>query len=460
VIACGIVLFPLLAGPAGAQQYVEQARLVPALVEPQLQSGFAVALSADGDTALAGAIGDDCAAGADCGSAVVFVRTGTTWAEQQRLTAPDGVDDDLFGRSVALSADGDVALIGAMRAECGAVPDCGAAYVFTRSGGVWSFQTKLMPSDPATFKDFGFSVALSADGSIALVGAPRGETCPDFGISCGAAYVFLNSGGVWAEEDKLRQSDPEMLDFFGSAVALSADGGIGLIGAPFDQCGPGDTACGAAYIFFRNGGSWTEQQRLTATPLQSNSTFGTAVALSATGDTALVGSPGYPPTVLPAGPDANLFYGAAFVFVRGGGTWTQQHAFLDLGGGTGTSVALSESGDSALLGAPGDFLVDPDIPGAAYLFQRSGVAWDTVFHLVSSTRQIGDGFGNGVALAADAATALVGAPGEDATAAESGASHVFVLAASVVAVPTAGEWGLLALALLTAAAGTWFLRRL
>ena len=455
VIAGCAVLVSLLAGPAGAQ-YMEQARLVPALVEPQLRSGFSVALSADGNTALAGAIGDDCAAGADCGSAVVFVRNGTTWSEQQRLTAPDGVDDDLFGRSVALSADGDVALIGAMRAECGVVPDCGAAYVFTRSGGVWSFQTKLMPSDPATFKDFGFSVALSPDGTRALVGAPRGETCPDLGISCGAAYAFVESGGVWAEEDKLRQADPEMTEFFGSSVALSADASIALIGATFDRCG--GQSCGAAYIFFRSGAVWTEQQKLTPAVPEVLSGFGTSVALSATGDTALIGAPGYPPTVPPPG-DPALFIGAAFVFERGGGTWTEQHAFRDLGGSAGTSVDLSESGDFALIGAPGDFLVDPDIAGSAYVFQRSGAAWDTVFPLVSTTSQIGDGFGNGVALSSDAETALVGAPAEDVAGTESGASHVFVLLAGVVEVPTASEWGLLILSLLTALAGTWVLRR-
>jgi hypothetical protein len=456
-VVCSVLLFPLLGGPLGAQ-YQEQTRLVPTVVEPQLQSGFGVAISADGDTAIAGAIGDDCAAGADCGSAVVFVRNGTTWTEQQRLTAPDGVDDDLFGRSVALSANGDVALIGAMRAECGAIPDCGAAYVFTRSGGVWSFQTKLMPSDPATFKDFGFSVALSADGTRALIGAPRGETCPDLGISCGAAYSFVDSGGVWMEEDKLTQSDPEMTEFFGSSVALSSDASIALIGATFDHCGP--QSCGAAYIFFRGGAVWTEQQKLTPTVPQPGSGFGTSVALSATGDTAMIGAPGYPPVELPAGPEPGLFYGAAFIFQRSGGTWLEQHAFLDIYGSGGTSVDLSDSGDIAAFGAPGDFLVDPDIGGAAYVYQRSGGVWNTVFPLISPTSQIGDGFGNSVALSADASTALVGAPGEDVAGIESGASHVFVVAAAVIEVPTAGEWGLIALALLTALAGTAILRRL
>ncbi|HYG64548.1 MAG TPA: hypothetical protein VEL74_18355, partial [Thermoanaerobaculia bacterium] len=321
----------------------------------------------------------------------------------------------------------------------------------------WSFQTKLMPSDPATFKDFGFSVALSADGTRALIGAPRGETCPDLGISCGAAYAFVESGGVWMEEDKLRQSDPEMTEFFGSSVALSADAGIALIGATFDRCGP--QSCGAAYVFFRGGAVWTEQQKLTPTVPEPGSGFGTSVALSATGDTALIGAPGYPPTVLPAGPEPGLFYGAAFVFQRSGGTWLEQHAFLDLGGSAGTSVDLSESGDVALIGAPGDFLVDPDIPGWAGAAQRSGGVWGVPVPLVSSSSQIGDGFGNGVALSADATTALAGAPGEDVSGIESGASHVFVIAAAVVEVPTAGEWGLLALALLTALAGTAVLRR-
>jgi hypothetical protein len=136
-----------------------------------------VALTDHGDVALVGADAKDGLKGA----AYLFVRRGGSWSERQKLQASDGGPDDFFGASVALSKDGDVALVGA---PDGLLFKLGAAYVFVRRAGSWSERQKLGASDAAPRDFFGDSVALSEDGDVALAGA-RGKD--DF---TGAAYVF------------------------------------------------------------------------------------------------------------------------------------------------------------------------------------------------------------------------------------------------------------------------------
>ncbi len=144
---------------------------------------FGVRVALSGDTALISARrDDDDVMGIDAGSAYVFIRTGTTWRQQAKLTAHDGAEDDRFGRSVAL--DGDTALIGAMFQD-NKGDNSGSAYVFTRSGNIWSHQAKLTAADGAADDVFGWSVAIFGD--TALVGATRND---DKGNESGSAYVF------------------------------------------------------------------------------------------------------------------------------------------------------------------------------------------------------------------------------------------------------------------------------
>ncbi len=144
---------------------------------------FGVRVALSGDTALISARrDDDDVMGIDAGSAYVFIRTGTTWHQQAKLTAHDGAADDRFGRSVALA--GDTALIGAMFQD-NKGDNSGSAYVFTRSGNIWSHQAKLTAADGAADDVFGWSVAIFGD--TALIGATRND---DKGNESGSAYVF------------------------------------------------------------------------------------------------------------------------------------------------------------------------------------------------------------------------------------------------------------------------------
>ena len=171
------------------------------LQQTQLRAGdgaagdnFGVSVALSGDTALVGSYADDVGANVNQGSVYVFTRTGGVWTQQARLTVGDGAADDLFGFSVALS--GDTALVGAYRHDVGANADQGAAYVFTRVGAVWTQQQQLTATDGAAGDFFGDSVALS--GNTALVGADAHDIGTN--VNQGAAYVFSRTGGIWTAQ--------------------------------------------------------------------------------------------------------------------------------------------------------------------------------------------------------------------------------------------------------------------
>jgi len=157
--------------------------------------GFSVALSADGSRALVGASFDDTSGSVDAGIARVFVRSGSTWTEEATLLASDGAAGDHLGWSVALSADGSRALVGADADDTAGGVDAGSARVFVRIGSTWTEEATLLASDGATRDELGISVALSADGSRALVGAFRDDTAG--GAEAGSALVFVRSGSTW-----------------------------------------------------------------------------------------------------------------------------------------------------------------------------------------------------------------------------------------------------------------------
>ena len=242
-----------------------------------------------GTTALVGAWGKH----GNTGAAYIFVQSGGAWSQQAELTAGDGVSGDSFGYAVALSGDGATALIGAY----GRHSTTGAAYVFVRGGSVWSQQAELTAGDGTTSDNFGRAVALSGDGSTALVGAYFKDR------GAGAAYAFVRSGSVWSQQQELTGADTASGDFFGRAVALSSDGNTALVGAYGRSSG-----AGAAYTFTRSGVSWSQQQELSASDAASGDHFGFAVTLSGDGSTALVGAynragaPGRPTPSLMAPP--------------------------------------------------------------------------------------------------------------------------------------------------------------
>ncbi len=352
-----------------------------------------------GDTALIGSWLDD-DKGDLSGSAYVFIRSGTIWTQQAKLLAIDGNAGDLFGWSVSL--DNDTAFIGAYWADDNGA-DSGSVYVFTRTGTTWIQETKLLASDGAAQDYFGYSVSLSGD--TAVITAPLDD---DKGDASGSAYVFTRTGSIWTQQAKLLAVDGAEGDNFGNRVSLAGD--TALIGADGD-----DGIRGAAYVFIRTGSTWTTQAKLLASDGQGEDFFGDFVSLS--GDTALIGA---------AGDDDNGGWsGSAYVFTRTDSTWTQQAKLLASDGYAwdyfGDSVSLS--GDTALITAPQDD-DNGDDSGSAYVFTRTGTTWEEQQKLVASDGQEGDTFG-WLSVSLDGDSAIIGSCRDDDNGLDSGSAYVF-----------------------------------
>lgn len=392
-----VLLFLPLLAPA---QPFPETKLLPSDGAPSDLFGSAVALSGDGAYALVGADGRD----GNRGRVYVFVRVGDAWVEQAALSASDGAGGDKFGSVVSISADGAYALVGAP-GDDDAGDGSGSAYVFARTGETWVEQAKLTASDAGGQHTFGNTVALSADGTAALVGA----------IGTGNAYVFTRTGDAWAERDILTGSPGEG---FGIDVALDGDGRYALVGARF-----GNNDAGSAYVFERNGGAWVEQAVLTAADGATSDDFAWRVALAEDGRYALLGAR------LDADDEDNA--GSAYVFARTGTTWVEQtelHASDGEGADQlGFDVALSGDGTRVLASAP-YHTVDGVGSGSAFLFTRTGATWTEEAEVAPGDGTDSDIFGSSVTLSGDGRYALVGAPLDDDNGGNSGSAYVYDLA--------------------------------
>jgi uncharacterized repeat protein (TIGR01451 family) len=375
-----------------------------------LNDAFGCAVSVDGDTAVIGAYLDDTPGGIDAGSAYAFVRAGTTWTQQQKLLASDGLLGDWFGWAVSIS--GDTAAVGAREDDNSAGLDAGSAYVFVRAGTLWSEQQRLQAPDGSSFDYLGVSVAVSGD--TLLAGAPFDDI--GTAVDAGSAYVFVRAGTVWSLQQKLSAQDTGSGDLFGHAVAVHGE--TAVVGSPNDATATAGPGGGSAYVFVRSGTTWSEQQKLVPSDGAPADRFGTAVAMW--GDTLVVGA------VLGDSPGGSGT-GAAYVFVRSGTTWTEQQKLVasDGAAGDGFGQSVSLSGDTVVVGTPGDDTAGGPGAGSAYVFVRSGTTWTEQQKLVASDGAGGDSFGSSVAVSAG--SALIGSPRDDAGfAMDKGSAYVFV----------------------------------
>lgn len=389
---------------ATMQTFQEQPKLVGTGAVASGNQGMSVALSADGNTAIVGGPGPN---NADrdrpppvgpAGAAWVFTRRGGLWKQQggKLVGATSEYGGGLWsqGASVAVSGDGNTTIVGGPSDN----RTLGAAWVFSRSGDVWTQQgNKLVGTgagEPALPLGQGMSVALSADGDTAIVGGWGAE----------GAWVFTRSGGAWSQQGKkLIGTGAVGKARQGMSVGLSADGNTALVGGWSDN---GET--GAAWVFTRSGGVWTQQgKKLVGTDAVGRARQGMSVALSADGNTAILGGPGdnrwY--RLAPFGLGAT---GAAWVFTRNGSNWTQQNKLISTGAVArlGTSVALSADGNIAVVGG---FAEDG---GVALVFTRTnGSQWAQQKKL-AGTRAVGKSAPS-VALSADGGVVMLGASNDN-----------------------------------------------
>ncbi|MES2483032.1 MAG: hypothetical protein V4609_13620 [Pseudomonadota bacterium] len=471
VAACGGAACHAASSPVTPDLDATIGLLVRRHARAQDWTGYKLALSGDGLTLLASAPFDardrpgvlsdpDADTGppenGTWGAVLVFTRADprSPWRQQAVLRPSNAAPTLQFGESLAISADGDTVAVGLPYENGGtqgiiqgAPADTsthaqisGATYVFARRNGSWTEQAYIKSSTAAPYQSFGTTVALSDSGNTLAVGAPGDNAVADM---AGAVHLFSRTDGVWSAQQILTASNGEKFDYLGTAVALSADGqtlavsarweaGSGtapVAGAPSAaQTNNAVGGAGAVYVFARTGsGPWSQQAYVKGSRNAIDSDFGTAVRLSATGDTLAVGA-AYDDradtTSLPASGGED--YGAVYVFVRQAGVWTEQ-AYLKAGtpvkqSGFGEHLAVSASGDVLAVGAqfesgaavrlngnPADQSVLRS--GAVYVFRRVAGQWTTSAYVKAPDTAQDMYFGSSVGLSADGGLLAIGAQG-------------------------------------------------
>ncbi len=240
---------------------------------------FGKSVSISSDYVVIGAWGDDIGANMNQGSAYIFKRIGSSWSQEAKLTAADGAVDDFLGYSVSIA--GDYAVIGSYGDDIGAIVDQGSSYIFKRSGILWTQEAKLTAADGATNDFFGYSVSMAGD--YVIIGA-FGDDIGTF-ANQGSSYIFKRNGILWPQEAKLIASDGTAGESFGISVSISGD--YVVIGPDEDDIEPNANQ-GSAYIYKRNGTSWIQESKFTASDGASSDFFGNSVSIS--GDYAIIGA--------------------------------------------------------------------------------------------------------------------------------------------------------------------------
>ena len=402
--------------------WTQQAYVKPSNPQPGAEFGHVVTLSADGNTMAVSAYFEASAAKGingnqnddsipQAGAVYVFSRRGSAWTQQAYVKASNtgeaGTegnfgDGDQFGFSVSLSDDGNTLAVGANAEDSNAkgingdqndnsMQSAGAVYVYARSGTTWTQQAYVKAPNTTANVQFGYSVALSADGntlatsafdeggsSRAILGAngpfPQGRN------GTGAIYVYTRAGGAWSLQSYLKASNAENGDSLGVMVSISDDGNTvagGILDEdclatgvnPSDPCDhdqPSDTSTGAVVVFIRNGTQWAQQAFIKASNTGKEDWFGSRLQLSGDGNT------------------------------------------------LAASAQLEDSGGQGVNGKQDDKSAQE--AGAVYFFTRSGTTWAQKAYVKATNNEAFDEFGSSVALSRDGRTLAVGARGEDSSA--------------------------------------------
>ena len=360
------------------------------------QFGSAVAISADGNTMVIGALGESNFSGgingdqtnigdSSYGAAYVFNKVNGVWSQQAYLKAPVPKSSGRFGTSVAISANGDtIAIGGGLSNE--------DVHVYQRVSDSWSHQILLNAANTNIGDDFGISLAMSADGKTLVIGAPdesssattiNGDPNNDDSYGSGAAYIFKEVTGTWSQQTYIKASNADSSDAFGSTVSISADGKTVAVGAlREDSSSTGingadptnnDTIhSGAVYVYVENIGVWSQQAYIKASNTNPSDYLGQSLALNSNGDRLVAG-----------------VTGAVYVFDRNINDWSQQ-AYINEAGGQ--AVSLSADGNMLMI-------------GSGYLLTYTNSQWQHERIIKTSLNEV---FGNGAsAISADGSSLVM-----------------------------------------------------
>jgi FG-GAP repeat len=434
------------------------------------QFGGAVALSADGNTLAVGAVDEDgagkgvnpvtkgTATATNSGAVYVYTRTPAGWKQQAYLKASNSGEGYQFGNALSLTNDGNLLAVGSIGEASSAVgvngnqndssmPGAGAVYVFARKGGAWAQQAYVKSSNtggPVVGYQFGYSVSLSSDGSTLAVGQtsdPSNATgingdqknisAPD----SGAVFVFTHDGDSWTQQAYVKPWNTTQRGvLFGYSVGLSGDGNTMGVGT-YDE----NRGRGAVYVFTRKGSNWAQEMRLTASNAEPGDSLGCSLGISDDGNTIIAGAfdedailPGIQPPDAGANDEpTDTSSGAAYLFVRKDGKWSQQayvKAFNTRENDQfGWALAISHDGntiaigshleDSGAKGVNGDMKdTTAEDSGAVYVYTRSGDTWNPSAYVKASNTRLGAEFGIALALNADGKELAVGSTKENSAA--------------------------------------------
>lgn len=367
--------------------------------------------------------------------------TGTLEAAMGFIKAEQLVRNASFGRVLALSRNGRVLAVGAIYetpdgSSGQGAPQAGAVHVYERTGaGTWVFRTRLPAPFPDDLDEFGSSLALSADGSVLAVGSPSSDAvgtadagANNIGQNTGGVHVFRRVANTWQASAFVQGSGASDADRFGTSLDLSDDGRTLAVGAEQNSI-LSVAQDGKAFVFQESNGVWAEQAVLRSDRLVNRNRFGRSVALSADGDTLVVGAPGDSSAGIgvfpaPLTDDSGLGIGAVHLFQRTGAVWART-AFAKAANNSGapqfgSAVDISADGQTLLLGAPGADLDANGMPttavtnsGAAYVYTAAAGSWVPAALLRAPVPGNSDSFGESVSLSGDGRTAAVGARLQD-----------------------------------------------
>lgn len=440
-------------------------------VAARREDGNAVGVGGDG--------GNNSAFGS--GAVYVYTRSGSQWEFQAYVKASNTNADDEFGTDLSLSADGNTLVVGAPGEDSDAIgvngnqlsnaaPGSGAVYVFQRSGSTWSQTHYVKASNTQGDARFGGAVAVSGDGNWFVVGAP-GESGDATGVnsvpanynasSSGAAYAWQRTANGWILRAYLKANQATSFDFFGTSVAISHDGSrvaVGAEGEDGSAAGVGGTVndllatSGAAFLYARTGNVWSLEAYVKASNPGAGDRFGSALALSGDGATLAVGAYAESSQAVGINGDEadNSMAGSGAVYLLDvqAGVWAQR-AYVKASNprpnsNFGLGVDLSHDGQLLAVGAVresnsglgfgGNPLVDDQTAaasGAVFLLERMGNSWALRHYLKAPNANASDLFGLALALSADGGTLAVGAYGEDSNATGIGTGNPNDASASV-----------------------------
>lgn len=345
---------------------------------------------------------DDNGNGTDAGSVYVYSIVGGVATLQAKLLSSTVKASDFYGSSANISADGSTIAVGAYGNDKKASM-AGCVFVYTKVNNVWTQQAQLVASDGLANNYFGYTtVSLSADGNYLVATSYMAKVG---GVAAaGAAYVFVRNGSTWTQQAKIVPDDPGASDYFGSACDLSADGATLIVCSSHDDIS-GAVDAGSVYVYTRTGTVWTKQAKLISPIPAASDFFGFAAAISSDGTTIVISSP-YQNAF---GADS----GVVHVFTKVNGVWTLKTALypngLSAGDYFGYSLSISSDGKVIAIGASGDATVR-STAGAVYIFIYRDISgtWEQTKKLTGSDVATVTSFGQSVDMSSDGTKLLVG----------------------------------------------------